>query len=105
MYKYTRDIQLYTSVVYYRICMLVANYSAHCSPLRCEGSAEDYSYPYNYNNSPTEMVKNPAYVTMETGQIVRSQNDEGNVTDHAYATVGMEEDNTEASAITDEYTL
>ena len=85
--------------------MLAALCSAHCSPLRGEGSAEDYSYPYNYNNPPTEMVKNPAYVTMETGQIVRSQNDEGNVTDHAYATIGREENNTEASALSDEDTL
>ena len=63
------------------------------------------SYPYNHNNPPTEMVNNPAYVTMEAGQIVRSQNDEGNVMDHDYATIGMEGDNTEASALSDEDTL
>ena len=85
--------------------MLAALCSAHCSPLRGEGSAEDYSYPYNHNNPPTEMVNNPAYVTMEAGQIVRSQNDEGNVMDHDYATIGMEGDNTEASALSDEDTL
>ena len=51
------------------------------------------------------MVNNPAYVTMETGQNVGLQNDEDNVMDHDYATIGREEDNTEASAITDEYTL
>ena len=84
--------------------MLATNCLAHCSPLRGEGSVHDYSYPYNYNNPPTEMVKNPAYVTMETGQIVRSQNDEGNVTDHACATIGREGDNTEASALSDEDT-
>ena len=85
--------------------MLAALCSAHCSPLRGEGTVHDYSYPYNYNNPPTEMVNNPAYVTMETGQNVGLQNDEDNVMDHDYATIGREEDNTEASAITDEYTL
>ena len=82
-----------------------------------------YSYPYN--NPPTEMEKNPAYAIIETGQSVGSQNDEGNVMDHPYATIdarenniasysalsdedatiGREEDNTEASALSDEDTL
>ena len=62
---------------------------------------EEYSYPYN--NPPTEMEKNPAYVAMETDQSVRPQNTEGNVTEHDYAAVDREGDDT-ASALNDEHT-
>ena len=52
------------------------------------------------------MEKNPAYAIIETGQSVGSQNDEGNVMDHSYATIVTREDNIASySALSDENTL
>ena len=122
MYLSNTGILFYTcthSVEYFYTCS--KSFSTLLS-LRGESPVQ-YSYPYN--NPPTEMEKNPAYATIETGQSVGSQNDEGNVMDHSYATIdaredniasysalsdedatiGREEDNTEASALSDEDTL
>ena len=83
--------------------MLVASHSVHCFPLRVESPVQ-YSYPYNI--PPTEMEKNPAYATTETDQSVVSQNDEGNVIEHSYATIDAREDNIASySALSDENTL
>ena len=86
-----------------RLSILVASHSVHCSPLRVESSAY-YSYPYNI--PPTEMEKNPAYAITETGQSMGSQNDEGNVMEHSYATIDARKDNIASySVLSDENIL